>query len=146
MQLNKEHKHKLNKNYSYLNSNRTFNKNLLTRLYSNNQSFNNNNNKLTSNNSKSNLISSSPKNASIKSNTNSSSSRRNLINTSKILLKKNNTSINIKSCISKKHVTLTNNIILFHFKMSVEVIKFKQYLNIEIILLALFGSHFEILN
>ena len=87
------HINKGNKNNSHLNSNKTFNSNLSKRLYRNNQSFRNM--KMSSNNSRPNLISSSPKNISIKSNSNSG--RRNMINTSKILLKKNKSSINIKS-------------------------------------------------
>ena len=91
--------------YLYLNSNRTFNQNLLSRLSNNNKnnkSFTNI--KMSSNKSSTKLFSSSassPKNSkekknnlSIKSNSNSSASR-NLISTSKILLKKNKSSVNI---------------------------------------------------
>ena len=124
MYQNKEHKYKPHK-HSYLDSNKTFNKNLLSRLYSHNQSLNNSNNnsnKVISNNSKSksNLISSSsPKNKliSIKStNSNSNSSRRNLINTSKILLKKNKSSLNIKYKENKMSNKTSSNKIKLLFK------------------------------
>jgi len=101
------HKQKLDK-YPCLNSNRTFDQNILSHLYNKNKSFTNI--KMSSNKSNKKLTaSSSPKNLKEKKNnlsikSNSSSASRNLINTSKILLKKNKSSVNIKF----KEKVLTN--------------------------------------
>ena len=109
-----EYKDKQNA-HSYLNSNKIFNTNLLSRLYNREKT-------MTSHFSKSNLISASSqknlldkKNIRIKSNSNSNRGSRNLINTSKVLLKKNKSSINIK-CKEKKlsNKNMTKKIRLFN--------------------------------